>query len=53
MLGNFADGRGKLQSPVKPLPDLRDQAHGGLFSRSAALAPGVGNSPAWIVTKPS
>jgi len=29
------------------------QAHGGVSPRSAALAPGVGNSPAWIVTKPS
>ncbi len=53
MLGNFTDGRGKLQSPVKPLPDLSDQAHRGFFPRRAALAPGVGNSPAWIETKPS
>jgi len=38
MLGNFTDGRGKLQSPVKPLPDLSDQAHRGFFPRRAALA---------------
>src|ERR1700682_341545 len=54
MLGNFTDGRGKLQSPVEPLADLSDQAHGNFFPKREAVGdPGVANSPAWIMTKPS
>ena len=52
MLRDFANGSRKLQAPVEPLADLRNQAHGGFFPTRAALGPGVGSSPAWIVTKP-
>jgi hypothetical protein len=46
MLGNFANRRSQLQTPVKPFTDLCDQAHGGFFPSSAALSAGVCSSPA-------
>jgi hypothetical protein len=54
MLGNFADGRGKLQSLVEPFSNLCNQAaHGGFFPKREAVGdPGVGNSPASMVTRP-
>src|SRR6516164_3905188 len=50
--GGFADRSCKLQAPVEPVPNLRDQAHGGFFPSRAALSPGVGSSPAWMVIRP-
>ena len=46
MLCDLANRSRELQTPVEPFPDLGNQAHGGFFPTSAALAPGVGSSPA-------
>src|SRR5215470_3973937 len=59
MFGHFTDRRRKLEAAIKPGSDLckRDfrihDAHGGLSPVSWAIAaPGVGSSPAWMVTRP-
>ena len=46
VLDNFANRRCELQATIKPFANLGYEAHGGFFPRRAALAPGVGNSPA-------
>ncbi len=54
MLHNFTNRSGELQATVEPLANLGNQpAHGGFFPKRAAVGdPGVGNSPAWMVTSP-
>ena len=55
MLRRFTNRSGELQATVEPLANLGNQpAHGGFFPKREAVGdPGVGNSPAWMVTSPS
>src|SRR6266571_4779562 len=46
MFGGFPNGSRQLQAAVEPFPNLCDHAHGGVLLSRAALAPGVGSSPA-------
>src|SRR5246127_359286 len=52
MFGHCANWRRKLQSTVEPVANSSDHdAHGGFSPVSSAIAaPGVGSSPAWMVT---
>src|SRR5262252_2270928 len=54
MFGHFTNRHCKLEAPVEPLPDRSNHdAHGGFSPLSSAIAaPGVGSSPAWMVTRP-
>src|SRR5262249_20673973 len=53
VLGRFADGRRQLRAGVEPLADPRDpHAHEGFPLARAAVAPGVGSSPAWMLRTP-
>src|SRR5262249_7171114 len=52
MFSGLADGCCELQAPIKPFSNLCHPAHGGFFPERAALNPGVGSSPAWMVINP-
>src|SRR5215471_2346917 len=54
MFDHFANRRRKLEPAVKPLANTSNHdTHGGFSSVSSAMAaPGVGSSPAWMVTRP-
>ena len=53
MFRGVADRRRQLQAVIDPFGNRGDHAHGGLSRSSAAFGPGVGSSPARIVTTPS
>src|SRR5262249_26327437 len=54
MFRHLANRRRKLQTSVEPVTNASNhEAHGGFSPVSVAMAaPGVGSSPAWIVSKP-
>jgi hypothetical protein len=52
MLHRFADTRAKLESAVDPARDRLDHAHVGPFLDASAEGPGVGISPALIMSVP-
>src|SRR5262249_22686107 len=52
VFGRFANRSCDLLRPVQPFSNLCRPAHGVLFPVRAALIPGVGSSPACMVTKP-
>ncbi len=46
MFDGFSDRRRQLQAVVEPFAQLCNHAHGDFLVASAAVPPGVGNSPA-------